>query len=136
MILSRYQSSTALLAAGDLATIVAFAAMGTRSHGSETGIGYVLATAAPFMFSWLVAAPLVGAYRTDVAAQTAASIGRALLAWALALFPGVAGRALLRQSAFPPISFAITTFLIIGVLLVGWRALFALLQRRGAHRAN
>lgn len=129
-------SHTALLAAGDVAAIVAFAALGVRSHASSGGLLYILETAAPFVVSWLAIAPFVGAYRGELLTNPRALVGRTLLAWAVALFPGIALRALIRQSAFPALSFAATTFLIIGVLLLGWRLLFALVLRRGVQHGN
>lgn len=128
--------TTATLMVGDVAAIVAFAALGIRSHASSGGALYVLETAAPFVVSWLAIAPFIGAYRGELLANPRVLVGRTLLAWAAALFPGIVLRTLIRQSAFPAISFAITTFLIIGVLLLGWRLLFAWLLRRGARHAN
>lgn len=129
-------SHTAALATGDVAAIVAFAALGIRSHASSGGVVYVLETAAPFVVSWLAIAPFVGAYRGELLANQRALVGRTLLAWAVALFPGIVLRTLIRQSAFPALSFAVTTFLIIGVLLLGWRLLFAWIVRRGARHGN
>ena len=128
--------TTALLGAGDVAAIIAFAALGVRSHASNNSVPYILETAAPFIVSWLAIAPFVGAYRSAVFTRPKPLLGRTLLAWAIALFPGILLRSVIRQSAFPQLSFAVTTFLIIGVLLCGWRGLFAWLLGRGGHNGN
>lgn len=129
----------ALLAAGDVGIFLMFAALGRRSHGEAAGIaavGQVLETAAPFIIGWLAIAPLVGAFRPGMLEHPRALLGRSLLAWLLALPVGLLLRMLIRQSAFPPISFAITTFLIVGVLLGAWRGGFAWWQQRGARNGD
>lgn len=129
----------ALLAAGDVGVFLVFAALGRRSHGEAAGIaavGQVLETAAPFVIGWLAIAPLVGAFRLGTLENPKVLLGRSLLAWLLALPVGLLLRMLIRQSAFPPISFAVTTFLIVGVLLGAWRGGFAWWQRRGTRNGD
>lgn len=135
-IASNRTRAIALLGAGDVAAIVTFAALGVRSHATTGTVPYVLETAAPFVVSWLAIAPFIGAYRSDLLTQPRRLLTRTLLAWALALFPGVLLRTVIRQSVFPQLSFAVTTFLIIGLLLCGWRWLFSWLLGRGGRNGN
>jgi hypothetical protein len=122
----------ALLAAGDVAALIAFAALGRASHGEAAGLdafAQVLETAAPFAAGWLVAAGLTGAYRAGVVAHPGRMAARAGLAWAIGCPLGLGLRALIRQSGIP-LSFAITTFLIAGAILLLWRVLFAVVAAR------
>ena len=63
-----------VLAAGDAAAIVVFAGIGRMNHASDDGS--VLLTALPFLVSWFLVAPLLGAYRCEVVLNSVRSIGR------------------------------------------------------------
>jgi hypothetical protein len=125
---------TLFLVVGDALTFVVFAAIGRRSHGEAAGlaaVGEVLLTAAPFMAAWFLVAPWLRVFDPAVAASPCAVTGRTVLAWLIALPIGLALRALIIGRFSPP-SFAIVTFLVVCVLLGGWRTTFAWLNRRGA----
>ncbi|GAB4438351.1 MAG: hypothetical protein OHK0015_31860 [Chloroflexi bacterium OHK40] len=118
---------TFALLAGDLVVFMAFAALGRRSHGAAAGLGAlgeVALTAAPFMLGWLVAAPVLGALDSRATRGPLAMLGRALVAWVLALAIGSVVRALIIGRFSPP-SFYLVTFLVVAVLIGGWRAAFA-----------
>lgn len=123
---------TALLVGGDVLAFLAFSALGRRSHGAAAGLdafAQIAETAAPFAAGWLLAAPLLGAFKPDVVAHPRAMLSRTALSWLVALPIGLLLRALVRQSGIP-LSFAITTLLVLMVLLCGWRGAFAWLARR------
>lgn len=131
--------TTALLTAGDIAVFFLFSGIGRFSHGKSVGIedlGPLLTNALPFAASWLVAGTLLGAYRNELLARPRPLLMRTLLAWAIALFPGVVLRMLVLREAFPALSFAITTFIFVGVFLSAWRLLFSWLFRRGVRNGN
>jgi hypothetical protein len=129
---------TALLIAGDIITFVVFAAIGRRSHGEAAGfeaILQVLETAAPFMIGWFVVSPFVGAFKREIVLQPRSMATRTALAWLLALPIGLVLRALIRNTGIPT-SFAVVTFLVVLVLLGGWRTIFAWRAAQGGRRGN
>ena len=130
---------TALLVAGDLLAFLAFSALGRRSHGEAAGLDAVLQiieTAAPFAIGWLLVAPFLGVFSSEIVTRPRPILARTSLAWLIALPIGLVLRAIVRQTGIP-LSFAITTFLVLLALLGGWRGAFAwLAARRGAAHAN
>jgi Protein of unknown function (DUF3054) len=118
---------TLMLIAGDIIALLAFAAIGRRSHGEAAGLAAlveVATTAAPFIGGWLLAAPLLGAYRASATAGIGPMAQRTALAWLVALPIGGALRALMVGRPSPP-SFYVVTFLVVLVMLCGWRTAFA-----------
>lgn len=130
---------TALLVAGDLLAFLGFSALGRRSHGEAAGLDAILQiieTAAPFAIGWLLVAPFLGGFNSEIVTRPRAMLARTSLAWLIALPIGLALRALIRQTGIP-LSFAATTFLVLLALLGGWRGAFAwLAARRGATHGN
>jgi hypothetical protein len=125
---------TAALAGGDALVFLLFAAIGRSSHGAAAGLDALLqvaGTAAPFAAGWLVAAPLVGAYRPAVIAALRPMLARTALAWLAAWPVGLGLRALLLQRGIP-ISFALVTLATVLLLLLAWRSLFVLAASRAA----
>jgi hypothetical protein len=125
---------TAILVAGDLAALLAFAAIGRRSHGEAAGLAAALEvarTAAPFIAGWLAVAPWVGAYRPATTASLGPMLRATLLGWSGALLVGALLRAAMIGRFSPP-SFYIVTFFAALLLLAGWRAVFHLIA--GAQR--
>lgn len=125
---------TAALVAGDVAALLAFAAMGRGSHGLATGLAAVAETArtaAPFIGGWLIAAPFVGAFAPAATRGPLPMLRTTLVAWLPALAVGAVLRAL-AIGRFSPPSFYVVTLLVGALLLAGWRAAFALAEgRRG-----
>lgn len=126
---------TAILVAGDLIALLAFAAIGRRSHGEAAGLAAALEvarTAAPFIAGWLVAAPLVGAYRPTTIASLGPMLRATLLGWSGALLIGALLRAAM-IGRFSPLSFYIVTFFAALLLLASWRAAFTMLLAKKIH---
>jgi hypothetical protein len=101
-------------AAADLALIVAFAALGRRTHDSGDGIGAVLTVAAPFLIGYPVAAAVARLDRAPLSLRRGAAV--ALLTAAL----GLALRRLVFDRGIA-LAFIIVTMITLTVLLVGWR---------------
>jgi hypothetical protein len=128
---------TALLVAGDLVALLAFAAIGRRSHGEAAGFAAaleVVRTAAPFIGGWLIVAPLVGAYRPTTTASFGAMLRAMLLGWSGALLVGALLRAAMIGRFSPP-SFYIVTFFAALLLLVGWRSAYYLIEQATRSRS-
>ena len=109
-------------AAGDAAMLLLFAAIGRGNHNTDGGS--VFTTAAPFLLSWSLVAPLVGAYRSPTT-RTAALLDP-LPAIAVSVPLGCALRGVL-QGYQPPLPFWIVALIATTVRVEGWRlAFFAL----------
>jgi hypothetical protein len=124
------------LAAGDLAALLAFAAVGRASHGEPLDPASLLATAGPFLAAWFpVALALGGLKPPDKGKGAGAGAGAAALAaakvWLVAVPLGIALRSLVRGYA-PPAVFVGVTMGVTLFVMVGWRAAYgALLAAKG-----
>jgi hypothetical protein len=117
---------TLAAAAADAVAVVVFAAVGRLSHGEADDLLGLVATAAPFGVG-LVAAWAAPVVRRDPAGLRAGAVVVACVAAiGLLLRAGFTGRL--------PLSFALVAIVSLAVLLLGWRALAALVSRT-AHRA-
>lgn len=106
----------------DLLAIIAFVLIGRASHGENLVVG-ALATLWPF-----VVGAIVGWFLAR---------GRVLSVWpggALVWFASVAIGVLLRAATGQGVepSFVVVTAIVLGVLLIGWRAIARLVLRRRA----
>src|SRR6476620_8625611 len=115
-----------LAAAADAVAVIVFAAAGRLSHGEPDDLLGLVATAAPFGVG------LVAAWATPTVRHDPASWRAGLVALVC-----VAGIGLLLRAGFLgrlPLSFAVVATSSLAVLLLGWRALAALVSRL-AHRS-
>jgi len=113
------------LAAGlDAALLLLFVLIGRASHGE--GLWGVLGTWWPFLAGLIVAWLVLRAWRTPLQiAWTGLGV------WVITVIVGLLLRIVSGQGV--QFSFVIVTFLVVGVFLVGWRAI-GLLVRRLRHR--
>ncbi|MGB3482890.1 MAG: DUF3054 domain-containing protein [Mycobacterium sp.] len=116
--------SRPLLAVGaDVLAVVAFCAIGRRSHAEGVTITGVAETAWPFLtgtaFGWLASR---GWRRPTAVAPTG------LIIWVSTIVVGMLLRKLTQASVAP--SFIVVASSVTAILLLGWRAL---LGRRGHH---
>jgi hypothetical protein len=81
------------VAVGDAVALLTFAAIGRGNHASSDGS--VLLTAFPFLLSWFLCAPVLGAYRSSPSLKQA--VTTALPAWALSVPLGCLLRGLLQD---------------------------------------
>jgi uncharacterized membrane protein len=119
-----FSSLTALLLAGDLLAIGVFVVAGELSHGYDpvADASRVAGTLAPFVIGWLLVAVAGSLYTREAVAVLRASVGRTVLAWALAV---AIAQALRSTGAFPgnaAFTFALVSFAVGGGLLVAWRS--------------
>ncbi|EFJ49633.1 hypothetical protein VOLCADRAFT_120715 [Volvox carteri f. nagariensis] len=121
--------SAAILAAGDLAALLVFAAAGRANHGEPIS-GETFSTALPFILGWFVTAPFLGGFGADArkkGVRTAALT--AIKCWAVGIPAGVVLRGLFRGYV-PPVPFIVVGLAVNGVLLVGWRSALAALTKQ------
>ncbi len=117
-------SRVAALAAGDLIIFLVFTIQGLSTHGETITAAAVIATAAPFIISWFVIAPFVGAFgRRGSAPSTrpAPLVQQAAISWLVAWAVALLLRYAVFHGGITP-AFAIVALLFNGVLLLGWRA--------------
>lgn len=116
------------LALGDVLVILAFIYAGSLRHESVAfppgGVGdltTLLAIAAPFLFGWVIVAPLVGAYSAGALESAKASVPLTIRSWIPAAILGLVIRATpwIEGGAAPAF---IAVMLVVGSVCLGvWR---------------
>ncbi len=109
--------------ATDVLLVVLFAVIGRASHGESLSPAGVLTTAWPFL-----AALVVGWLATLAWRAPAKPVRTGFGVWAVTLVGGMLLRTV--TGAGVAVAFVIVAALTLLVLLVGWRALIALVRRR------
>lgn len=107
--------------AADVICILVFAIVGRSSHAESTDLLGVLATAWPFLAGYVLGLTLSRSWRDPVVRRSA------LILWASTVVVGMALRVL--TGAGVQLSFVVVTAVVLGVLLLGWRGLWFLVQR-------
>jgi len=116
-------------AAVDAAAVVVFAVAGRNAHDEGSGAGTVATIAAPFLIG------LLTGWLVDPRARARPTApGTGVTVWLATVAIGLVLRRIVwdRGTAF---SFVIVTTLVLGVLIVGWRAIWAVTYRRRAVRS-
>ncbi|WIA14020.1 hypothetical protein OEZ85_002580 [Tetradesmus obliquus] len=115
----------ALLAAGDLAVLLAFAAVGRVNHGEPLSVSDTVLTALPFIIGWFTSGALLGGYGKEAqGGNTGAAAVAAAKTWALGVPLGIAIRSIGRGYV-PAASFIYVALGATSVLMIGWRAALA-----------
>ena len=120
---------TGVAIVADLAAVLVFAATGRRTHAHPEALLGLLSTAGPFLRGLVIAWVLARAWRRPLDLRTG------LVVWPVTVAVGLAVRAGLTDRL--PLSFAVVVVLVLGVLLLGWRAMIAaagVLPGRGGAR--
>jgi drug/metabolite transporter (DMT)-like permease len=110
--------------AADVAAVVVFAVAGRNAHDEGSGAGTVLTIAAPFLIGLLVGWIVIWRAGTE---PTAPRTG--IVVWVATVVVGL----VLRRTVWDrgvAVSFVIVTALVLGALLVGWRALWVFAHRQ------
>jgi len=121
-----------ILALGDAAIFIFFAAAGRTAHDlppGESPLLTLLGIAAPFAIAWYIVALLVGVYRRTSLDSLRQLLVRTLLAWIIACALGLIARSLLLQRPII-MAFALTTLGINAALLLGWRLIVSFIYTR------
>lgn len=107
----------------DLLSMLLFVGLGRRTHSQEPGLGGLLSTAAPFLIALGIGWVVTRAWRRPTSMPTGIGI------WVITLTVGMAARMTIfdRTAAW---SFVLVAAAMTAALLIGWRLLFALLDRR------
>jgi hypothetical protein len=120
------------LAFGDALVFIIFAVIGRQSHGEDAGLGaagQVIWTALPFLLSWFLISPFIGAYRRELMADPKKMVRATFLSW-IAAWPLALVLHFLFNRELPSVStvvtFGLVTLISNSVLLSVWRVPFAI----------
>jgi hypothetical protein len=125
--MARDDRSTPIAASLDALCVVIFVAVGRRNHDESSAIEGTLTTAAPFLVSLAVAWLVLRAWNRPLDVRTG------LLLWPIVVIVGM----LLRRFVFDDgtaTAFVVVATLFLGVTLIGWRAIWALVTSRRTSR--
>jgi len=116
------------LAIGDLIVVAILFSAGTVHHNGlgivTTNPGYLVATIAPFLVGWIVAAPLLGAYAPGAAESAKAAVPLALRSWLVADAIAMGIRATPFVHGGVQLSFVVVSLVVGFVGLALWRTAF------------
>ena len=112
---------------GDAVVITLFVLLGLQSHEGVSLAGWAR-NAVPLTAAWLVVGGVFGVFRPEVASSLVVALQRTVLAWPLAAVVGLGARYLVIGHGLEA-SFIIVTILINLVMLLLWRAAYALALR-------
>jgi len=91
----------------------------------------VVETALPFVLGWSIAAIFLGAISVPRGSALSEIVKRSAVTWVLA-FPFIVVLRALLLGRWSPWTFYLVAFTVASVMLLGWRLLFALWERRWA----
>lgn len=115
--------TVALALLADAAAILAFAAVGRRSHAEGVTVAGVLATAWPFLSGTAVGWVIVRGWRKPTSLRPTG-----LVVWLSTLVVGMVLRKLVSATVVP--SFVVVAACATAILVLGWRGVVAVLARR------
>ena len=123
-----------LVAVVDLLCVLVFAAVGRASHDEAVGPAGLVLTAWPFVAGWAVGWVLVLVMAPTRARPLGATAGP--LVWVPTVLVGMVLRAL--SGAGVQASFVVVATVVLGIFLLGWRGVAALVRRsrRARHDAR
>lgn len=124
--IKRYTSTILLI--GDLIALVLFVLAGERSH--ELNQTNFLMTALPFLFLWIIAGYVLGAFPNADAITPRKIFGTAINAWFVVAPLGLYIRALLLNRPDILIPFYTAAFGFSGLFVLAWRLVFFLIWKR------
>ena len=113
----------------DLALVIAFVSIGRSSHDESSSIGGLIATAWPFVAGAALGWVIMRAWRAPQAV-----VWTGIGIWISTVVFGMLLRSAVDQGV--QLSFVIVTIVVLGVFLLGWRGVAALVARRSARRGN
>jgi hypothetical protein len=120
------------LALGDVLALGLFVLIGQREHellGDGAGLR-LLQNTLTFAVPWLIAAAVLGAFRSGPEVSARKFFGRSLNAWLVAGPLGLLLRAYARDLAVIPTIFMVVAMSMGGLFLLSWRALYYFVRRR------
>lgn len=111
----------------DLVAVLAFVVIGRRSHAEGLDLPGLLVTLWPFAVGTVVGWVTVVGVRWPLVALRSGAV-----VWVSTVVLGVLLRVVSGQGV--QVSFVVVTIVVLGVFVVGWRAVVALVRRRSSRR--
>jgi peptidoglycan/LPS O-acetylase OafA/YrhL len=113
----------------DVVLVVLFTIIGRLSHGEDVGFAGVAKTAWPFLVGTLLGWLAFGAWRRPFALVRAG-----IPIWVLTVAVGMVLRVVSSQGV--ELSFVLVATIVLGVFLLGWRAVVGPIARRSARTSR
>lgn len=120
--MARLHERVPLAAALDVGLVTAFVAIGRRNHDEDPGIIGLISTAAPFLVGLVIGWLLAKAWADPMPVRSG------LIIWPTTVGVGMIVRQLGNDGT--ALSFVIVATVFVGVTLVGWRAINAVIIAR------
>lgn len=133
------QRGSAVLLAGDLATLIAFIYIGQRDHDLVDPVNPLLGMlmpAAVFALPWVITGLVLGAYDAGDQISLGRAMSRSLNTWLVAAPLGLLLRALVLGRAVIPTVFIMAALGFGGLMILGWRLVFFAARRAALRRTG
>jgi len=118
-----------LAAVIDIVLVIVFALVGRSSHAEAASLTGLWTTAYPFLAGWLVGSLVVRSWRHPLRLWPTG-----VVVWVLTVAVGMLLRVLTGQGNVEgnplPLSFVIVATVVLGIFLLGWRAIVGAVVRR------
>ena len=114
-------------AAADLVAVVVFVAIGRRSHAESSALAGLAHTAWPFLSGALIGWLISRGWRAPTALRPTG-----LAVWLACVVGGMVLRAVSGQGVAA--SFVVVATIVLGIFVVGWRAVVRIVRRRSDSR--
>ena len=112
----------AIVAGGDIASLMIFATIGRVSHGEALSLMDSFGTALPFIIGFTGASILSGGYGTSAITSPITTAARS---WVTGIPAGLVIRTIIRGGHVPEATFILISMAVTGVFVIGWRSVFA-----------
>uniref|UniRef100_A0A942SYK4 DUF3054 domain-containing protein n=1 Tax=Neobacillus citreus TaxID=2833578 RepID=A0A942SYK4_9BACI len=113
----------------DIVLVIVFALVGRSSHAEAASLTGLWTTAYPFLAGWLVGSLVVRSWRHPLRLWPTG-----VVVWVLTVAVGMLLRVLTGQGNVDgnplPLSFVIVATVVLGIFLLGWRAIVGAVVRR------
>lgn len=124
----RWDRKIAIVVLGDGLVFLAFALFGSFEHGATVS-DTLYRTAMPFGVVWFLGSPWFGSYRSSTLNHVRTTLWRIPLLWLAFGVVGFFARSILMGQS-PVFIFAVIAIGVQGVLLIAWRSMYVLANRR------
>jgi hypothetical protein len=114
------------LALGDILSFLIFSAIGRSNHSEGLNLFDIISTSSPFIFSWILISPFLGAYNRKATATFSTVYSQIIPGWSVSLLLALTIRGLVKE-AIPPPPFILVSAISTYVILTSWRSIYVYL---------
>jgi hypothetical protein len=119
-------SSRWTLVVGDTLALLLFSAIGRSNHAEDINLLDTIITAAPFLISWFLISPFLGAFSRNATSSKLSAFTGIIPGWIVSVPIGLGIRGLIRHTV-PPTPFIIVSMIATLLILSSWRFLYVIL---------